>query len=86
MTTNDFNAPPLTADLHRFLKELPKPFREQLLVRLFAFFKDEIQDGWWEHWSPGSLVIVVCLACNAESGAAARQMLTEKFIAQAVSA
>ena len=42
MTTNDLNQPPPTADLHQFLKELPPPFREQLLVRLFAFFKVEI--------------------------------------------
>jgi hypothetical protein len=40
---NDIPDPPLiTVALCQFLKELPPPFREQLLVRLFAFFKVEI--------------------------------------------
>jgi hypothetical protein len=40
---NDIPDPPwITVDLCQFLKELPLPFREQLFVRLFAFFEGEI--------------------------------------------
>jgi hypothetical protein len=45
MTTGESNSsssPSQAKLIHTFLKELPSPFREQLLVRLYGFFEGEI--------------------------------------------
>jgi hypothetical protein len=46
--------------LHKFLNELPSPFREQLLYRLYAFFWDEVFSV-SEHSSPMSTLELVVL-------------------------
>ena len=43
MMTNDVHSSSPAQDLRKFLNELPSPFRQQLLFRLYMFFQDEVE-------------------------------------------
>ena len=50
--------------VHKFLKELPSPFREQLLYRLYAFFESDVITAYALEMEPEEALELIAIQSN----------------------